>query len=176
LRTNKTYKDYSSWKKDFDIWKKTPKMKKGPKIGTVVDDAAEKSGFLKKLKIVGKKGTKVLPVIGAVPVAWSLHEALEKGDYQEATLEIIGVIPGVGDVVDAFRLGYELGELATVPIDEALNAPKYEEVPEILQHPVSRGVREVQRSLKKKLQEQSPSQEKPKQKLSPKIPEGFPCS
>ncbi len=136
-----------------------------------------------KINKVGKKAVKRLPIIKFAPAAYDVYEAFQRGDYGEAGQKFINATPVVGDVLDAFMLGYEIGELITEKIDEHLNRPKYEEVAPILQNPIGRN----QRALKERLLRESKPKEPELNKdtteppvLEPKelkrMPNGFLCS
>lgn len=83
-----------------------------PKTGQVIkaaEEALEKGGktILQKL---GTKALKVIPFVGIGAGLYSAKAEAAQGNYGTATLEVIGLVPVVGDVVDAARLGVAIGE------------------------------------------------------------------
>ncbi|MFO8091152.1 MAG: SpvB/TcaC N-terminal domain-containing protein [Desulfatiglandaceae bacterium] len=56
-----------------------------------------------------KGSVKALPFVGIPTQLYFLEEELRKGNYGAAFLEGVGLIPGVGDLVDAARLAPDVG-------------------------------------------------------------------
>jgi RHS repeat-associated protein len=101
-------------------WTRT--VDKGPAINPktgAVKEALEKTGksILKKL---APKALKVIPFVGIGAGLYSTQAEAAQGNYVTAGAEAVGMIPVVGDVVDAARLGYAVGEVANevLGIDE----------------------------------------------------------
>lgn len=83
-----------------------PNEAKLAKAGT---EAVEQGGkaILKKL---GTKALKVVPFVGIGAGLYSAEAEAAQGNYGTAVLEGVGLVPVVGDVVDAARLGVAIGE------------------------------------------------------------------
>jgi hypothetical protein len=76
--------------------------------------AAAKAGA--KLDKVGLKAAKIFPFMGIGAAAVSAKQAWARGDYGEAALDAVGVVPVVGDVVDLGCLAWDVGDLAVEAI------------------------------------------------------------
>ena len=83
--------------------------KSGKELGK---DVAESAGKL-ALKKLGTKALKVIPFVGIGAGLYSTEAAAAEGRYGEAGLEAVGMVPVVGDVVDAARLGVAVGEVGS---------------------------------------------------------------
>ncbi len=85
-------------------------------IKHATEEILEKSGktaiVLSKLGKVGKHFLAAIPIIGAVMGHASAAQAAAEGDYKGAALDEAGFIPVAGDLLDAARGGYALGEVA----------------------------------------------------------------
>jgi hypothetical protein len=75
-------------------------------------DAAQSAGKL-ILKRLAPKAMKVIPFVGIGAGLYSTEAAAAEGNYGEATLEAVGMVPLAGDVVDAARLGVAIGEVGS---------------------------------------------------------------
>ncbi len=58
-------------------------------------------------KYIGKTALKVAPLVGIAAGLYSAKQNFEQGHYFDATLDVIGVVPLVGDIVDLSRLTAE---------------------------------------------------------------------
>ncbi|AGL03143.1 SpvB/TcaC N-terminal domain-containing protein [Desulfoscipio gibsoniae] len=76
------------------------------KTGT---ETLEKGGKT-ALKKIGKKALKVVPFVGIGAGLYSAKAEAAQGNYGTAALEVVGLVPVAGDVVDAGRLGVAIGE------------------------------------------------------------------
>jgi hypothetical protein len=85
---------------------KTSKETKLAKAGS----QALESGGKTVLKKLGTKALKVIPFVGMGAGLYSAKAEAAQGNYGTAALEGVGLIPVVGDVVDAARLGVAIGE------------------------------------------------------------------
>jgi RHS repeat-associated protein len=65
--------------------------------GSVVISGAKKAGTL---------GLKALPVVGIAAGLYAAKQNWQEGNYVDATLDLIGVLPVIGDAVDAVRISY----------------------------------------------------------------------
>jgi RHS repeat-associated protein len=89
---------------------------KALKAGADAVETAGKTGAKTALKKLGVKALKVIPFVGiGVGVASAGYEA-SQGNLGAAALDAVGLIPVVGDVVDAARLGVAVVET----VDELL--------------------------------------------------------
>ena len=79
---------------------------------------------IKSLGKLGKSGLKALPFIGAGVGLYAAGDALSEGEYGTAALELIGIIPGIGDYVDALRFSVELGSVIGPAAYDIINPPK----------------------------------------------------
>ncbi|MFE9328206.1 SpvB/TcaC N-terminal domain-containing protein [Nocardia sp. NPDC052278] len=85
---------------------------KALKAGADMLETAGKTTAKTALKKLGTKALKVIPFVGiSAGVASAGYEA-SQGNSGTAALDAVGLIPVVGDVVDAARLGVEVGETA----------------------------------------------------------------
>lgn len=88
-------------------------LKAGEELG---EKALEKAGKgAKALKALGKAGRHLaaaVPLVGIVAGQASAATAASQGDYAGAALDEVGFVPIAGDLVDAARGGYALGEAA----------------------------------------------------------------
>lgn len=84
-----------------DVLDDTPKSK-------AVSQAVETGG--KTLTKLGTKALKVVPFVGIGAGLYSVKAEAAQGNYGTAALEAVGLVPVVGDVVDAARLGVAVGE------------------------------------------------------------------
>lgn len=86
------------------------------KVIKVGEEAAEKAGKgAKALRVLGKAGrhfAAAVPLLGIVAGQASAATAASQGDYAGAALDEAGFIPVAGDLLDAGRGGYALGEAA----------------------------------------------------------------
>lgn len=89
---------------------------KETKLATVGTKATEKTGrgarALAKLGKAGRHFAAAIPVLGIVAGQASAAHAASKGDYTGAAMDEAGFIPVAGDLLDAARGGYALGEVA----------------------------------------------------------------
>jgi RHS repeat-associated protein len=85
---------------------------KALKAGTEALEVAGKNGAKTALKKLGQKALKVIPFVGMGAGAASAGYEASQGNYGTAALDSVGLIPVVGDVVDAARLGVAVGEVA----------------------------------------------------------------
>jgi hypothetical protein len=76
------------------------------KAGEEALEASTKTGA----KTLGQKALKVVPFVGIGIGVYSMQSEWRQGNYGTAALEGIGLIPVVGDAVDAARLGWSIGE------------------------------------------------------------------
>jgi hypothetical protein len=87
------------------------KAAKEAKVAKAATEVAEKGG-----KAIGKKlatkALKVVPFVGIGAGLYSVKAEAAQGNYGTAALEAVGLVPVVGDVVDAARLGIAVGEAA----------------------------------------------------------------
>ena len=60
---------------------------------------------------VAKTGLKAAPIIGIAAGLYSAKQNFEQGNYLEAGLDLIGIIPIIGDAVDLGRLVVEAGKV-----------------------------------------------------------------
>ncbi|TCK16760.1 RHS repeat-associated protein [Ancylobacter aquaticus] len=74
--------------------------------------SAAKTGAKTVLKKLGTKALKVIPFVGMGAGATSAAYEASQGNMGSATLDVVGLVPVVGDVVDAGRLGVAVGEAA----------------------------------------------------------------
>lgn len=74
-----------------------------------VSEVAEKGGKT-AIKVIGGKALKVIPFIGVGAALYSAQQEFRRGNYGSAALDLVGIVPVVGDVVDAARLGTAIGE------------------------------------------------------------------
>ncbi len=72
------------------------------------------------LKELGAKALKVVPFVGIASGLYSMKAEAAQGNYGAAALEGIGLIPVAGDIVDAARLGWAMGEAIGGLIDKRL--------------------------------------------------------
>lgn len=93
---------------------------KALKVGSEGLEVATKQGGKTILKKLGTKALKVIPFVGIGAGVTSMGVEASQGNYGTATLDAVGLIPVVGDVVDAGRLGVAIGEATT----EALGIDK----------------------------------------------------
>jgi hypothetical protein len=89
---------------------------KAVKVG---EELLEKGGKT-ILKELGAKALKVVPFVGIASGLYSMKAEAAQGNYGSAALEGIGLIPIVGDIVDAARLGWAIGGAVGGQIDKRL--------------------------------------------------------
>ncbi|HEX2742311.1 MAG TPA: RHS repeat-associated core domain-containing protein [Rubrobacter sp.] len=77
-----------------------------------LETVAEKGGMKIATKL-GTKALKVVPFVGMGASLYSMKAEAAQGNYGAAALEGVGMVPVVGDVVDAARLGVAVGETAS---------------------------------------------------------------
>lgn len=109
------------WKKTVDkgpavdpktgqvVQKEAKLAAKEAKLAKAGTEALEKGG-MKVLKKLGAKALKVIPFVGIGAGLYSMEAEAAQGNTGTAVLEGVGLIPVVGDVVDAGRFGVALGE------------------------------------------------------------------
>jgi hypothetical protein len=85
---------------------------KALKTGTEALEVVGKSTAKTALKKLGTKALKVIPFVGMGAGAASAVYEESQGNHVSAALDTVGLIPVVGDVVDAGRLGVAIGETA----------------------------------------------------------------
>ena len=73
-------------------------------------EAGKAARVLAKLGKAGRHFVAALPIAGIVAGQASAAHAATKGDYAGAALDEAGFIPVAGDLLDAARGGYALGE------------------------------------------------------------------
>jgi hypothetical protein len=74
----------------------------------LADPRVQRAG--KHLKTAGKRAGAAVPVAGAIIGHSSAAHAAATGDVQGAALDEFGNVPVAGDLVDAGRAGYSVGE------------------------------------------------------------------
>jgi RHS repeat-associated protein len=80
-------------------------------VGKKATKVAEAAGHLKTF---AKRAGAAIPIIGIVVGQASVAQAATTGDYTGAALDEFGFVPVAGDLVDAGRAGYALGEAINV--------------------------------------------------------------
>jgi RHS repeat-associated protein len=105
-------KEQQSLQKAAEAAKAAPDKTAAKSTAKALETVAEKGGktILKKL---GTAAIKVVPLVGIGAGFYSAKAEAAQGNYGTAALEGIGLIPVVGDVVDAARLGVAVGEVAS---------------------------------------------------------------
>lgn len=85
---------------------------KALKTGSEALEVAGKSGLKTSAKKLGTKALKVIPFFGIAAGVSSAAYEESQGNHVSAALDTVGLVPVVGDLVDAARLGVALGETA----------------------------------------------------------------
>jgi RHS repeat-associated protein len=89
-----------------------------------------------KLAKAGKQFAKAVPYLGVGAGAAGAIYAAYEGDYMEAALDTLGLVPIVGDVVDAARSVYAFGEAIGEAVGELLDSTsdlEVEDIPDYLE-------------------------------------------
>ena len=73
------------------------------------------------------------PVFGIYFNLWSAYRAYSRGDFISAALDILGIVPGIGDAVDILRLVAPEGHTVTVQEERAIEQRWFERM-----HPLAR--------------------------------------
>jgi len=95
------------------------------KAGNAIVESITKNDKLAKVGVkslkAGKHFAAAIPFAGALLVQSSAAHAASEGDYTTAALDEAGMVPVAGDLLDAFRGGLALGEVANeiLPLEEA---------------------------------------------------------
>jgi RHS repeat-associated protein len=96
---------------DVDPWNSSKAARSGP-FGDTANTGPKKTSHKmpetkmpSKVVKVGGMVLKVAPFAGVAAGLYSAERNLEQGNYREAALDLVGLIPVVGDAVDAVRLG-----------------------------------------------------------------------
>ena len=92
-----------------------------PPMNTLTEAASEVSsgarrGILRRIaeSPLTRRGLAVIPIIGIGANLMSAYEHYGEGSYVAAGADLFGCVPGAGDLLDAFRLGYGEGQTVTV--------------------------------------------------------------
>jgi hypothetical protein len=93
--------------------KKPPAVDVKPTKVVKAGEQALETGGKTILKKLGTKALKVIPFVGIGSGLYSAEAEASQGNYGNATLDAVGLVPVVGDVVDAARLGVAVGEVGS---------------------------------------------------------------